>query len=34
MKLKKRHKSGRMRGISSHGWGSRKKHVGTSGHKG
>jgi ribosomal protein L15 len=36
MKLKKRKKSGRMhgRGMGSHGWGSRKKHVGTSGHSG
>jgi large subunit ribosomal protein L15 len=36
MKLKKRRKSSRMhgRGMGSHGWGSRKKHVGTSGHSG
>ncbi len=36
MKLKKRRKSSRMhgRGMGSHGWGSRKKHVGTSGHRG
>ena len=36
MKLKKRRKSSRMhgRGMGSHGWGARKKHVGTSGHSG
>lgn len=36
MKLKKRKKSGRMhgRGMGSHGWGARKKHVGSSGHSG
>jgi large subunit ribosomal protein L15 len=33
MKLKKRHKVGRMRGSSRHGWGARKKHI-SSGHKG
>jgi len=33
MRLKKRHKSGRMRGSSRHGWGARKKHM-SSGHKG
>lgn len=36
MKLKKRRKVSRMhgRGMGTHGWGSRKKHVGTSGHRG
>jgi len=36
MKLKKRKKVSRMHGhgMGSHGWGSRKKHVGSSGHKG
>ncbi len=36
MKLKKRRKVTRMhgRGMGTHGWGSRKKHVGTSGHRG
>jgi large subunit ribosomal protein L15 len=36
VKLKKRKKASRMhgRGMGTHGWGSRKKHVGTSGHRG
>jgi large subunit ribosomal protein L15 len=36
MKLKKRKKASRMhgRGMGTHGWGSRKKHTGTSGHRG
>jgi len=36
MKLRKRTKASRMHGhgMGSHGWGARKKHVGTSGHSG
>jgi len=36
MKLKKRTKASRMHGhgMGSHGWGARKKHVGSSGHSG
>lgn len=34
MKLKKRKKTGKFRGRSSHGWGARKKHKGGSGYRG